>query len=438
MPGHAAASGSAVGGFIEGVTGGFERTTEFRRKRRMEQQIAEQIQARLARQGRQDERQAERDEWAAEDRERAAVDRERAEKRRALDLWFEHGITRIPSGASDADPTGIARAPVAGMPTAGLSETQQAKLDELRGGVGRSLRETADEEGLPPGLPRQVRPRGAQPQPGQGFDSTATQVPGADPRAVGAHLAGPDEPQVVDPTDAFLGSLGYQRLGLSAADREAEERSGFLGKVAEFMALSPEEREAAMQDPAMRQALDELGLFDDVLSPRNRASFGVTGGGLRTFSGGTREQADEFARRNPRTPTEPRDGPRMSLDKAIDLVTKEYTEFDDRGRETLTITSKQLIEFASELSRTGKFPAEPREAPFRSLSGIGNFAAPESQFRGVGPLRSFANAPVPVIPRASTPNEVPSDDILKNLVQRFGEDEEAIVAELKRLGYRTD
>ena len=407
MPGHAAASGSAVGGFIEGVTGGFERTTEFRRKRRMEQQIAEQIQAKSARQGLEDER-------TTADREQAAADREQAQKLAALKLYLEHGVGRIP-GSPDAgvqglprqvrprgvqppgtDPVGIVRAPTAGTPLSDLSENQLTKLGNFRSATGRALEE---------GLPR------------QGFDSTATQVPGADPRAVGAHLAGPDEPQVVDPTDAFLGSLGYQQIGLSAADREAEERSGFLGKVAEFMALSPEEREAAMQDPAMRQALDELGLFDDVLSPRNRASFGVTGGGFRTFSGGTREQADEFARRNPRTPTEPRDGPRMSLDKAIDLVTKEYTEFDDRGRETLTITSKQLIEFASELAATGKFPAEP--LPIAEPI----FARPPS-----------ASA----IPRASTPNEVPSDDILKNLVQRFGEDEEAIVAELKRLGYRTD
>ena len=49
MAGHAAASGSALGGFIEGVTGGFERTTEFKRRRRLEQQVAEQLSAKNAR-----------------------------------------------------------------------------------------------------------------------------------------------------------------------------------------------------------------------------------------------------------------------------------------------------------------------------------------------------------------------------------------------------
>ncbi len=43
-----------------------------------------------------------------------------------------------------------------------------------------------------------------------------------------------------------------------------------------------------------------------------------------------------------------------------------------------------------------------------------------------------------VIPRASTPDEVPSDDILRALTRRFGKDADAVIAELKRLGYGTD
>lgn len=461
MPRHAAAAGSAIGGFIEGVTGGFKDTTEFRRQRRLEQQVAEQISAETAQQGLENER-------TAADRKQAAADRERAQRLADIKFFLETGIDPTPGGALSAgDPTagaspsgipkeGFSKGPSAGTPVSELSEKQRAKLGEFKDAIAANI-SGKDIVPTPKGaaqLPKSVtnlrsaaganilEDVGAHGLPRQAVSPTATQVPGADPQAVGVHLLGQDAPEPVDPTDAFLERLGVQKLGLSAAEREAVKRSGALSMVAEFMALSPEEREAALQDPAVRQALDEVGKFDemfDLATAGSTARFGVTAEGHRTFSGGTREQADAFALEFPAGNTRAKpEGPRISFTDALDLVRSKYTVFGDRGEETFSISEEQLIENAIELSRTGKFPAEPREAPHRSLSGIGNFAAPESQFRGVGPLRSFANAPVPVIPRASTPNEVPSDDILQKLVQRFGEDEEAIVAELKRLGYRTD
>ena len=222
MPGHAAASGSALGGFIEGVTGGFERTTEFRRRRRLEQQVAEQLRARTERQGRQDVRQVALDEQAEAARARARAIQD-------FELSQEHGVR--------FDPTEV-----------------QGRVDQLRQGVGEAITTGA---ALPP---------------------------------------------------------GFTKIGLSAAERETEERGGFLGKVAEFMALSPEEREAAMQDPETQRALDELGIFDDVATAPpagSSARYGVTGGGFRTLTGGTREQADAFSLEFPAEPEDLRTDPRM-------------------------------------------------------------------------------------------------------------------------------
>ena len=124
MPGHAAASGSALGGFIEGVGGGFERTTEFKRRRRLEQQVAEQISARTARQGVVDAN-------VVEDRKFAAEDRERKHQFEDLELFRETGLEHMHGGA---------------VPSA-VQEVPDAVLN-LRGTVGQGLQDP-DAQGLP-------------------------------------------------------------------------------------------------------------------------------------------------------------------------------------------------------------------------------------------------------------------------------------------------
>ena len=75
----------------------------------------------------------------------------------------------------------------------------------------------------------------------------------------------------------------------------------------------------------------------------------------------------------------------------------------------------------------------------RAVAGAGPPGA-AAQAPGASPPA----APAPVtptgpedIPRAATPGESPSDDILIKLLERFGEDEAGMIAELKRLGYST-
>jgi len=75
----------------------------------------------------------------------------------------------------------------------------------------------------------------------------------------------------------------------------------------------------------------------------------------------------------------------------------------------------------------------------RAVAGAGPPGA-AAQAPGASPPA----APAPVtptgpedIPRAATPGESPSDDILIKLLERFGEDEAGMLAELKRLGYST-
>ena len=120
---------------------------------------------------------------------------------------------------------------------------------------------------------------------------------------------------------------GTHRIGPSADEREDTERAGFRRQVAEFMALSPEDRAIAAQDPSMQRALDELNqfgdVFDDATAIEDPASVSplqrVTGQGGREFTfnprgepgeriapllgpGGTqfisRQPADNFARSN--------------------------------------------------------------------------------------------------------------------------------------------
>ena len=266
MPGHAAASGSALGGFIEGVTGGFERTTEFKRRRRLEQQVAEQLSAKNARQGVVDAN-------VVEDREIAAEDREREHRFKDFEFFRETGFEHMHCGA---------------VPGA-VQEVPDAVLN-LRGAVGQEL-------------PKQV------------VSPTATPQPGADPQAGGA------------------GSLlpGFTKTGLSADEREAEQRSGILAKVGEFMALSPEEREAALQDPETQRALDELGIFDNIATapaPGSSVRFGVTGTGGRTITGATRPQADAFAEDFPPTPRTPSD---LSVPQAFKILKDGYARFEDDG-----------------------------------------------------------------------------------------------------------
>ncbi|KKM73814.1 hypothetical protein LCGC14_1406600, partial [marine sediment metagenome] len=144
MPGHATAAGSNLGGFIEGAFGGFERITELSRRRRLEQQVAEQLRARTARQGRQDVRQVALDEEAAETLRRS---RELED----LELFLDQGIIRTSSEA-------------------GATQDVPESVSNLRSGVGANL---------------QAGTAGVQELPSQAGSPVPTQQPGADPRAVG-------------------------------------------------------------------------------------------------------------------------------------------------------------------------------------------------------------------------------------------------------------
>ena len=64
MPGHAVAAGSAFGGFIEGLTGGFQDVTEFRGRRADRRRLAEGDRADRERLARLDEAAARRDQIA--------------------------------------------------------------------------------------------------------------------------------------------------------------------------------------------------------------------------------------------------------------------------------------------------------------------------------------------------------------------------------------
>ncbi len=305
MTGPAVQSGSAFGGFIEGAFGGFERTTEFRRRRRLEQQVAEQLRARTERQGRQDEETAE-----TLRRNRELED---------LNLLLEHGIARTPGDA-------------------GAVQEVPESVSNLREAVGDNL----TRQGTP--------------------DFTAR--PGA---------------RSLPP--------GFTRVGLSAAEREAEERSGFLGKVAEFMALSPEEREAAIQDPETQRALDELGIFDDVATappPGSSVRFGVTGTGGRTITGGTREQADQFAREFPHTPS-PRTPGDLSVPAAFQILKDRYTIWNDDG--SFNRYEKPLptiLAEARELARGGQMTPRPPQPEEVEEEGPGFFKKLGQTIRGLG------------------------------------------------------
>jgi hypothetical protein len=336
MTGPAVQAGSPIGGFIEGVSGGFSTITDFKRRRRLEQQVAEQLRVQGARQGREDT-------LAAEDRERAAEDRLRAQQLEDLELFQETGIVRTPRGA----------------PAGAVQEVPES-VSNLRGATGARILEGVGAQGLP----------------AQVVSPTATRQPGADPRAVGAGSLPP----------------GFIKIGPSADEREAEERSGFLGKVAEFMALSPEEREAAMQDPAMRQALDELGTFDDVFdvatAPPAASSlrFGVTGTGGRTLTGGTRQQADEFAAEFPHTPS-PRTPGDLSVQQAYEILKDSYAKFEDDGTGKLVFSGYEkpldvILTEARQIARGGPMtPRAPEPEVVEGEEGPGFFEKAEQAIR---------------------------------------------------------
>ena len=84
----------------------------YKRRRRREQQVAEQILAQTARQGRQDARQVGLD-------EEAAADRERAQRLADSKLFLETGIDPTPATAPDVGTQGLPRqaVPPAGDPT---------------------------------------------------------------------------------------------------------------------------------------------------------------------------------------------------------------------------------------------------------------------------------------------------------------------------------
>jgi len=296
MTGPAVQSGSAEGGFIEGAFGGFTTITDFKRRRRIEQQVA-------ARLGRQDVRQVALDEEAAEDRARAQAIQD-------FELSQEHGVR--------FDPTAV-----------------QGRVDQLRQGVGEAITPGAS---LPP---------------------------------------------------------GFTRVGPSADERETEERGGFLGKVAEFMALSPEEREAAMQDPDMRQALDEIGKFDDVFDVAtappagSTVRFGVTGTGGRTLTGGTREQADEFAREFPHTPR-PSTPSNLSVSAAFQILKDRYAKFEDDGTGKLVFSGYEkpldvILTEARDLASGGQMVPRALEAPeVEEEKGPGFIERARQAIQGIG------------------------------------------------------
>ena len=159
---------------------------------------------------------------------------------------------------------------------------------------------------------------------------------------------------------------GTHRIGPSASDTEDARVQEVNAAVGRFMQASPEERDALMQDSAMVGALKELGVLDDAfddataLPPGSGATFGVTGGGDRTMTGGTRGEQDTFVSSLPT-----RSSPTSGRSEALDLL-GEVGASDGELAFAETLGDDELEKFATDRLKSSK--VNPTEAERRAAA----------------------------------------------------------------------